>query len=89
MNTFINYVNGQVSLNTYRAPNATVTDFDDIVISLSKASEENLVCSVEGNELDVLCDGSYWNGSEATQEALEELHFLLSSQAQEVDNDSI
>lgn len=78
MNKFINYTNNVVTLDTYRLANAQVTDFDDIVNALSSGSDENLTCSVDGSELALLEDGHYWNGSNATVEALEELHWLLS-----------
>lgn len=78
MYQFINYKNGNVSVNTHRDPSALVVDFDDVVLALSAKEQRILVCSVNGDELSLLSDGTYWNGSDATPDALEQLHTLLS-----------
>jgi hypothetical protein len=75
---FINYtVNNGLSIDTFRAPVASVTDLADIAEAITEGREENLTCSIEGNEIDVLEDGSYWNNSNASTESLEELHALI------------
>lgn len=80
---FLNYtVNNGLCINTYRAPQAAVTDLADIAEALTEQREEDLVCSLEGNELAVLEDGSYWNGSNVSAAALEELHALISEHAE-------
>ena len=82
MNTFINYsTNNGLTIDTFRDPSASVTDIADIASAISLESTESLTCSIEGNELDILEDGSYWNGSNATQAALETLHDLISKAA--------
>lgn len=83
MTNFLTYSNGLVSVNTHRKANAYVTDFDDIVISASTGSDETLVCALDGNELDILDNGSYWNGSDASQGTLDELYNLISGLSHE------
>lgn len=79
MSTFINYtVNGGLSLDTFRAPQAVVTDIADIAEALTQEREENLTCSIDGSELELLEDGSYWGGSDVSNDALVRLHNLLS-----------
>ena len=78
MSAFINYTaNNGLSINSYRAPQSAVTDLADIAEAITTGSAESLTCSIEGNEIDVLEDGSYWAGSNASTEALEELHSLI------------
>lgn len=47
MSHFINLKNGTVSLDTYRFPEAEVTDFDDILDQLSDEESETLTCSLD------------------------------------------
>jgi len=46
MEYFVNYEKGQVSINTYRKPNATVTDIDDIRSAVENESDEVLVAGL-------------------------------------------
>ena len=48
MNYFLNFVNGQVSINTYRKPEAAVTDVNDIIEAFESEREENLVADLAG-----------------------------------------
>ena len=77
MSKFINLVNGALSINTYRAPQAAATDIADIAEAITTESPECLTCSIDGSEIDVLEDGGYWQGSNVSQESLELLHSLI------------
>lgn len=48
---FVNYVNGIVSINTFRKPSATQTTLDDILSAVESESTENLVASVSSADL--------------------------------------
>lgn len=49
---FINYVNGIVSINSYRKPNATITTIADVMAAVeSLNTDENLVASVSSADL--------------------------------------
>ncbi len=50
MNKFANYKNGQVTINTYRFPNAQVTDIADILNAVEIESDEILVASISTDE---------------------------------------
>ncbi len=50
MNKFANYKNGQVTINTYRIPDAQVTDIADILNAVEIESDEILVASISTNE---------------------------------------
>lgn len=76
---FINYTPNQgLKINNYRAPRAAATDLRDIAEAITQERAEDLTCSLEGNELAVLEDGQYWQGSNVSQHALDELHALIS-----------
>lgn len=49
---FINYVNGIVSINTFRKPNATATTIADIMAAVDNLSTMDLVASVSADELE-------------------------------------
>ena len=73
---FINYsVNTGLSVNTYRAPqgwaNGDICGLVDDIVSGRDGS-----CPLEGT-LAALEDGGLWQGSNATQEILEEIHELI------------
>lgn len=78
MKTFINYSSTGVSLDSYRNPQAAVTDFADVAAALTEEREEVLVCSLDGSELNLLEDGTHWQGSNVSASALEQLHDLIS-----------
>ena len=79
MNKFINYtVNGGLSIDTYRAPQASVTDLSDIAVAMSEGRAEDLTCSIDGGEIGLLEDGEFWCGSAVSTESLEVLHDLIS-----------
>lgn len=48
---FINYVNGIVSINTFRKPQATATTPTDLMSAVENESTENLVASVSADDL--------------------------------------
>ena len=48
---FINYVNGIVSINTFRKPSAAQTTLADIMSAVENESTENLVASVTTADL--------------------------------------
>ena len=50
MTTFANYKDGQVTINTYRFPDAVVTDVADILNAAETESEEILVASIDTEE---------------------------------------
>lgn len=50
MAEFANYKNGQVTINTYRFPDAVVTDIEDICNAAKTESEEILVASIDTDE---------------------------------------
>lgn len=63
---FVNYVNGVVTINTYRKPNAAVTSINDLMQAVDNLSAENLVASVSDVELEaatVLAFVSYHSSS--------------------------
>ena len=47
MNFFLNYNNGNLTVNTYRAANAQVTTLEDIQAALAENRDEVLVASFE------------------------------------------
>ncbi len=47
MNNFANYANGELTIDTYRLPNAAVTDIDDIVAAVNTGSDEILTASID------------------------------------------
>lgn len=73
---FVNFdVNVGITVNTYRKPQGYYNDeigglVDDIL------ADRCGCCPLDG-ALDVLEDGSYWNGSNATSEILEDLHQII------------
>lgn len=48
---FVNYVNGVVTINTFRKPNATATTVADLMQAVDNLSTEDLVASVSPDEL--------------------------------------
>lgn len=46
MSEFANYKDGQVTISTYRLPDAIVTDIDDILSALETDSDEILVATI-------------------------------------------
>ncbi|MEX1669098.1 hypothetical protein AB4876_09255 [Zhongshania guokunii] len=50
MSNFANYKNGEVTINTYRFPDAQVTDVADILNAVETESEEILVASIDTDE---------------------------------------
>jgi len=50
MNSFANYKNGKVTINSYRFPDAQVTDIDDILNAAKKESDEVLVASINTDD---------------------------------------
>lgn len=50
MNNFANYKNGEVTINTYRFPDAQVTDVADILNAIETESDEILVASIDTDE---------------------------------------
>ena len=53
MSEFINYNNGNVTIDSYRFANSQATDVEDIIKSIKDNSEENLCASIN-NEEDML-----------------------------------
>ena len=75
---FINYtVNNGLKIQTFRAPQAAVTDIADIAEAITEEREENLTCTLQGNELAIL-ESDIWGGSNVSSDALETLHNLIS-----------
>lgn len=54
---FINYNQGQITINSYRLPNAAVTDLEDILLAAHHSRNTVLTASTDG-ALDALCDGA-------------------------------
>mgnify|MGYP001547256937 FL=1 len=50
MVNFANYKNGQITVNTYRLPDAMVTDIDDICKAFKAESDEILTASIDTEE---------------------------------------
>lgn len=50
MNRFANYKNGELTIATYRFPDAQVTDVADILNAIETESEEILVASIDTEE---------------------------------------
>lgn len=48
---FVNYVNGFVSINSYRKPSATAATIADVMAAAESESTENLVASVSSADL--------------------------------------
>lgn len=46
MNYFLNYKNKELSVNTYRLPDAVATDVDDIKSAFNKRNDEILTASL-------------------------------------------
>lgn len=47
MNIFLNYVDGELTINTYRFPNTTVTTLSDFINCVENGVNEALCASVE------------------------------------------
>lgn len=55
MNYFVNYVNGQLSINTYRKPSAVSTNAEYVIFAYHCESEEDLTASIDTeNQMDFL-----------------------------------
>ena len=50
MYQFSNYKNGEVTINTYRFPNAMLTDVNDIISASNRESGEILTATIESEE---------------------------------------
>jgi len=50
MSEFANYKNGQVTINTYRFPDAVATDVADIMSAVASESDEILVACINTDE---------------------------------------
>ena len=44
---FVNYKNGELSINTYRLPEAILTVFDDVIYAVEHQTDEILTASIE------------------------------------------
>lgn len=73
---FINYsVNTGISINTYRKPSGYAnSDIGGLVEDI--IAERDGCCPLEGAK-DLLEDGHYWQGSNAPQEILNEIHTAI------------
>lgn len=73
---FINYdVNAGLSINSFRKAGATAGDIGDLAEAVTNGNE--CVCCDLGGAKDALEDGSYWQGSSVSQDAIEEIHSLI------------
>ena len=64
-----------LSINSFRNPSAIACDdVGDLINEMKKGNDA--VCDLAGAK-DLLEDGAYWNGSDVTQEDLEEVHALI------------
>ena len=55
MNYFVNYVNGHLSINTFRKPTAASTNAEDVIFAYNNESEEDLTASIDTeHQLDYL-----------------------------------
>lgn len=50
MTNFANLKNGQITINTYRIPDASVTTLEDLLECYEKETEETLTASIESDE---------------------------------------
>ena len=57
---FLNYVDGSLSVNSYRKISAQVTDVADILANVAAESGKPLVARLAGNELEVLSEQAQW-----------------------------
>lgn len=70
---FLNYdVNQGLSINTFRKAGATSGDIADVVVAYQRG-DECVCCDLRG-AADALCDGSYLQGSNCTQDAVEDVY---------------
>lgn len=76
MNYFINYsVNSGVSINTFRQAGGHANeDITGLVDDMMTGRDG--CCPLDGSKA-ALEDGSLWQGSDATQEVLEQLHSAI------------
>ena len=55
MNYFVNYVDGRLTINTFRKPTAASTNAEDVIFAYHNESEEDLTASIDTeNQLDFL-----------------------------------
>ena len=55
MNYFVNYVDGYLSINTFRKPSAASTNAEDVIYAYNNESEEDLTASIDTeHQLDYL-----------------------------------
>ena len=47
MNYFVNYVDGHLSINTFRKPTAASTNAEDVISAYHSRSEEDLTASID------------------------------------------
>ena len=47
MNYFVNYVDGHLSINTFRKPTAASTNAEDVIFAYHNESEEDLTASID------------------------------------------
>ena len=47
MNYFVNYVDGYLSINTFRKPTAASTNAEDVIFAYHNESEEDLTASID------------------------------------------
>ena len=73
---FINLVEGKLTLNSHRNPEAQATDLEDMLSAIESQTGETLVISADGVK-NALEDGEFLGTIKATQEAVEDLHGAL------------
>lgn len=47
MNYFVNYVDGRLTINTFRKPSAMATNAEDVIYAYHNESEEDLTASID------------------------------------------
>ena len=47
MTYFVNYVEGRLSINTFRKPSAASTNAEDVIFAYNNESEEDLTASID------------------------------------------
>lgn len=79
MKKFLNFIDGTVSVDSSRAPDAHATTFKDFVVSLSNDETDNMTCSLDGNEKYLLLDDKFWYDKPVSRKVIDELFWTLTS----------
>lgn len=82
MNKFINVINGQISILSYRIAETQATSIAGMLSAIDSETDESLVIPLDG-VIDALEDGEFLAQCDVSIAAVEELHDLIKTHQRE------